>query len=197
MKKILVIILSLLLCCSSIFAQSKKDIKRENIPMKINLKGGIGSSSLYLGMAGGLNANIGVSAELPMNQKETWNINLGLRFSNDHYFDYYGINSSDFGFTTGRLDIPIIFSYDLGIYKNADLRFNFGLYYSKLLFQSEYILSPKEYNDIYIQAVHNAGLELGLAFCLKKFYISLDYNILCDPSLLFIGTTRASIGYIF
>lgn len=194
MKKLFLILFVIAFCCNYIVAQEEKT---EKAPMKMNIKGGIGSSNLYLGLAGGLNLNLGVSAELPMTKSGKWNTNLGLRISNDHFFDYYGINSSDFNFTSLRLDIPIIFSYDLNIYNNSALRFNFGVYYSKLLLQSEYNISQNEYNDIYIQAPHNAGLELGLAFCLKKFYIALDYNILCDPSLLFIGTTRASIGYRF
>ena len=192
-------LVALLFMCNTLFAQSSEgypvELKPWNPPMKINIKGGIGSSSLYLGMVGGVNVNLGFAAELPITKSGKWNTNLGLRISNDHFFDYYGVNSSDLGFTTLRLDVPIIFSYDVNIYNNSALRFNFGIYYSKLLLQSEYKISEKEYNDIYIQAPHNAGLELGLAFCLKKFYIALDYNILCDPSLLFIGTTRASIGY--
>ena len=192
MKKLFLILFAIAFCCNYIVAQEEKI---EKAPMKMNIKGGIGSSNLYLGLAGGLNLNLGVSAELPMTKSGKWNTNLGLRISNDHFFDYYGVNSSDLGFTTLRLDVPIIFSYDVNIYNNSALRFNFGVYYSKLLLQSEYNISQNEYNDIYIQAPHNAGLELGLAFCLKKFYIALDYNILCVPSLLFIGTTRASIRY--
>ena len=114
--KLFLILFVIAFCCNYIVAQEEKT---EKAPMKMNIKGGIGSSNLYLGLAGGLNLNLGVSAELPMTKSGKWNTNLGLRISNDHIFDYYGINSSDFNFTSLRLDIPIIFSYDLNIYNNS------------------------------------------------------------------------------
>ena len=163
------------------------------------VKTGIGAAMTSVTNVG-IQSFISASAELPLSKTRNWKANVGVRFINDNIFDNGRTNwQGGENYSVGRLEVPVIFSYDQPIYNNAFIRFNFGVYYSQLLFQKLNIVPENAYPTSYIkQFMYDAGAECGIAILLNKFYISLDYDILldmvyCPP----VSTIKAGVGFRF
>ena len=167
--------------------------------MKMNVQTGIGAAMTSVTNVG-IQSFISASAELPLSKTRNWIANVGLRFINDNIFDNGRTNwQGGEHYSVGRLEVPVIFSYDQPIYNNAFIRFNFGVYYSQLLFQKLNIVPEKANPTSYLkQYMYDAGAECGIAILLNKFYISLDYDILLD--LVYsppVSTIKAGVGFRF
>lgn len=179
--------------------KSQNTIVSDEFKMKMNIKTGIGAAIVSVTNVG-INSFVSASAELPLSKIYNWSANVGIRFVNDNIFDYGRTNWREGeNYSVGRLEIPVIFSYDQPIYNNAFIRFNFGVYYSQLLFQTMNVEPKNTQPTSYIkQFIYDAGAECGIAFLLNKFYISIDYDILVD--MLYsspVNTIRAGVGLRF
>ena len=207
MKKAVFFILFVML---SLVVNAQDEVGYDKLNVKMNVKTGIGAAMTSVTNVG-IQSFISASAELPLSKTRNWNANVGLRFINDNIFDNGRTNwQGGENYSVGRLEVPIIFSYDQPIYNNAFIRFNFGVYYSQLLFQKLNIfhiivlfsckIVPEKANPTsYLkQFMYDAGAECGIAILLNKFYISLDYDILldmvyCPP----VSTIKAGVGFRF
>ena len=175
--------------------KSQNSTSENKFDMKLNIKAGIGAAlTNYTDV--GITSFVTATAELPLTKNQRWNVNVGARFRNDNIFDYGQVKLADKAhYSAGRLEIPAIFSYDQPIYKNAFLRFNFGVYYSQLLFQTvEKEISPSNIH----QFIFDSGVECGISFMLNNCYISLDYDILID--MVYTGpinNIRTGFGFRF
>lgn len=179
--------------------KSQNSIGMNEFKMKMNIKTGIGAAMVSATDIG-INSFVSASAELPLSKTNNWNANVGVRFINDNIFDYGRTNWNEGeNYSVGRLEIPVVFSYDQPIYNNAFIRFNFGVYYSQLLFQTLNVEPISVQPTSYIkQFMYDAGAECGFAFLLNKFYISIDYDILIDMVYsLPVSTIRAGVGFRF
>ena len=196
MKKVVFFILFVML---SVIVKGQDSIAYEKFNVKMNIKTGIGAA-MTSATDVGIHSFVSASAELPLSKTHNWNANVGVRFINDNIFDNGRTNwQGGDNYSVGRLEIPVIFSYDHPIYNNAFIRFNFGVYYSQLLFQKLNVVPENANPTSYLkQFMYDAGAECGIAFLLKKFYISLDYDLLldmiyCPP----VSTIKAGVGFRF
>ena len=183
----------------SLVVNAQDEVGYDKLNVKMNVKTGIGAAMTSVTNVG-LHSFISASAELPLSKTLNWKANVGLRFINDNIFDNGRTNwQGGENYSVGRLEIPVIFSYDQPIYNNAFIRFNFGVYYSQLLFQKLNIVPEKANPTSYLkQFMYDAGAECGIAILLNKFYISLDYDILLD--LVYsppVSTIKAGVGFRF
>ena len=183
----------------SLVVNAQDKVAYDKFNVKMNVKTGIGAAMTSVTNVG-LHSFISASAELPLSKTLNWKANVGLRFINDNIFDNGRTNwQGGENYSVGRLEIPVIFSYDQPIYNNAFIRFNFGVYYSQLLFQKLNIVPEKANPTSYLkQFMYDAGAECGIAILLNKFYISLDYDILLD--LVYsppVSTIKAGVGFRF
>ncbi|MGM9795004.1 MAG: hypothetical protein ACI3ZZ_02120 [Candidatus Aphodosoma sp.] len=197
MKRTVFLVMLFTLLSGFIKAQTV-EVNKEFI-MKMNIKTGIGAVMTSATNVG-INSYVSASAELPLSKTLNWNANVGVRFINDNIFDYGRTNwQGGENYSVGRLEIPVVFSYDQPIYNNAFIRFNFGVYYSQLLFQTLNVVPQSANPTTYIkQFMYDAGAECGVAFLLNKFYISIDYDILVDMVYSMpVSTIRAGVGFRF
>lgn len=191
MKK-LALLLTILLFCGMVSAQTEETVKTKPA-IRFSLQGSVGGIHETTYNVGGVAESLSGMIELPISKRYPgWTFSTGIRFANQNL-----LMNGEYIITTATevvshpvtvnkllfvLEVPFLFGYDFRFADNRALRLDFGLFYQRFLCGAMNMdgknLGVPTQDDYGMR--NNIGWNSGIAFYINDFFVGLDLNVLFD-----------------